>query len=271
MNERIQILKQLDEERVKCGSAEINRKRFEGLIVDVSEMESSDEVVYADVNSGSLTGGVSEPRSSSKSRGAGIEWKMYGHDLPEIPSALLSFGFKEGPLEQVMTRCLTDYHEKGPIYGQNEKIELKKVVRPDELTDLQKITEEVHGRSVDPKLRLWSKILREHPETVSIYIGYVNSEPASSGRAYLFKGSSFCGLYGGQTIERFRGRGLFSGIVHARLVEGRKRGCKYGIVDALPTSEPILRKLGFEVLTTTRPYVFENRHCSTSGSRRHSQ
>jgi hypothetical protein len=257
MNERIQILKQLDEERVNVVPPEIDRKRFEGLTVDFCETDFSAEVVHADVKSGSLNKSIGAVVEFAKAAGLDIEWKMYGHDLPEIPSALLSFGFKEAPLEKVMIRCLTDYCEKGPIYGQNEKIEFKRVIRQDELRDLQKITEEVHGRSVDPKLGLWSKILRDHPETVSIYLAYVNSEPASSGRAHFFKGSSFCGLYGGQTIERFRNRGLFSGIVHARLVEGRERSCKYGIVDALPTSEPILRKLGFEVLTTTRPYVLE--------------
>ncbi len=262
MNERIQILKQLDDERVNVVPPEINRKRFDRLTVDICETESSAEVAYADVKSGSLNKSIGAVIEFAKAAGLDVEWKMYGHDLPEIPSALLSLGFKEGPLEKVMIRCLADYCEKGPIYDRNEKIEFKRVARQDELRDLQKITEEVHGRSADPKLGLWSKILREHPETVSIYIGYVNSDPASAGRAHFFEGSSFCGLYGGQTIERFRGRGLFSGIVHARLIEGRERGCKYGIVDALPTSEPILRKLGFEVLTTTRPYVFENRRGS---------
>jgi hypothetical protein len=235
----------------------ITRIRFEGITVHVCEIKSLAEVVFADVTRRSLDKTVRAMIDFAKSERLDIEWKTYGHDLPEISTTLPSFGFKECPLEKVMIRCLNDYAELSEFSELEDNIEMKKVVDQDRLADLQIITREVYGRSFDSKLRALSKLLAEYPQTLSIYISYVNSEPAASGRALLFKGSSFCGLYGGQTRERFRGRGLFSRIVHARLVEGKDKGYTYGIVDALPTSEPILRKLGFEALTTTRPYVLE--------------
>jgi predicted acetyltransferase len=56
------------------------------------------------------------------------------------------------------------------------------------------------------------------------------------------------------TRERFRKRGLFTQLVATRIREAMSRGVAYVCVDALPTSEPILRKRGFEIVTYTQPF-----------------
>ena len=53
----------------------------------------------------------------------------------------------------------------------------------------------------------------------------------------------------------FRGRGLYKATVARRAELARERGYRWLYVDALPTSRPILERLGFVKLTTTRPYV----------------
>ena len=56
--------------------------------------------------------------------------------------------------------------------------------------------------------------------------------------------SEFAGIYGGNTKPEQRNRGIYTALVAARLREALVRNRRYLIVDALPTSEPILRNEG---------------------------
>nr|WP_272919157.1 GNAT family N-acetyltransferase [Streptomyces sp. SID8352] len=99
--------------------------------------------------------------------------------------------------------------------------------------------------------------MRHAPETLSIHIAYIDGEPASCGRAYFRRGGSYAELAGGRTVPEHRRQGLFTALVGSRLRQARERGRTHVFVDALPTSEPTLRKLSFEVVTWTRPFVYE--------------
>jgi Acetyltransferase (GNAT) family. len=57
------------------------------------------------------------------------------------------------------------------------------------------------------------------------------------------------------TLPEFRGRGLYKATVARRAELARERGYRWLYVDALPTSRPILERLGFVALTTTTPFV----------------
>jgi hypothetical protein len=50
---------------------------------------------------------------------------------------------------------------------------------------------------------------------------------------------------------------LFTAVVAARLREAAARGCQHVLVDALPTSEPILTRFGFAALTSTQPFSYK--------------
>ena len=61
--------------------------------------------------------------------------------------------------------------------------------------------------------------------------------------------SAFASLWGGSTLPELRGRGLYTGLLAARLQEARARGARYLTVDAGPMSRPILERRGFRLLT----------------------
>jgi hypothetical protein len=61
-----------------------------------------------------------------------------------------------------------------------------------------------------------------------------------------------CLLIGGSTAAWARGRGAYRALVRARWDEAARRGTPGLAVEALPTSEPILRGLGFEQVSTLR-------------------
>ena len=85
------------------------------------------------------------------------------------------------------------------------------------------------------------------------YMVVEGSTAVNIGRLYSHPQSAFGGLYGGGTRKQYRGRGLYRATVAARARDAVKLGARYLIVDALPTSRPILEKLGFVRLTDTWP------------------
>jgi GNAT superfamily N-acetyltransferase len=72
----------------------------------------------------------------------------------------------------------------------------------------------------------------------------------------FLEGSDFAGLWGGATLREWRRRGIYHALVAARAQLAAARAVPYLQVDASSDSAPILRRLGFQELTTTTPYVW---------------
>jgi GNAT superfamily N-acetyltransferase len=57
-------------------------------------------------------------------------------------------------------------------------------------------------------------------------------------------------------LPAYRGRGLYTALLAARVQEARRLGASYATVDAGPMSLPILRRLGFQPLTVATPCIW---------------
>jgi hypothetical protein len=93
-------------------------------------------------------------------------------------------------------------------------------------------------------------------------VARLNDTPAACGRIHYCDVGGFAELCGGRTKTTFRNRGLYLAVVRARLAEALERGYPYVCVDALPASEPSLRKRGFEPVTWTQPLIYRSRGCA---------
>jgi GNAT superfamily N-acetyltransferase len=78
----------------------------------------------------------------------------------------------------------------------------------------------------------------------------------AAGWVEFHPGSRFAGLWGGATLRQWRGRGIYRALVARRAQLAAARGVRYLQVDASSESAPILRRLGFQALATTTPYVW---------------
>lgn len=132
--------------------------------------------------------------------------------------------------------------------------DIRRVIGEQGLKDYRTIREEVSGKDCGDEIARYIPMLEDYPDNMSVYVAYVDEEPAACGRIYFHEDSKFAGLYGGNTRERYRRRGLFTQVVAVRIREALHRGIVNICVDALPTSEPILRKHGFENVTHTQPF-----------------
>jgi GNAT superfamily N-acetyltransferase len=162
------------------------------------------------------------------------EWKHYSHDLPaDLPQRLVAAGLVPEDEETVVVA------ETASIPPPPEGVELQLVT--DEFVDL---AAEVFGDRF------------ELPERAVAVVAVVDGKPVSGGRVDFEDGVEFAGLFGGITLPAYRGRGLYRATVAKRAELARERGYRWLYSDALPTSRPILERLGFVPMTTTTPYVF---------------
>jgi GNAT superfamily N-acetyltransferase len=160
------------------------------------------------------------------------EWKVYGHDPDWLVGRLVAAGLVPEDEETVLVA------EAGSI----PPTDVELVAETEAYVDL---AAQVFGRRFGL------------PRDAVAVVALVDGEPVSGGRIDLEPGKDFAGLYGGVTLPAFRGRGLYRATVAERARIARAHGYRWLFVDALPTSRPILERLGFVRLTTTTPYVVQ--------------
>jgi hypothetical protein len=86
------------------------------------------------------------------------------------------------------------------------------------------------------------------PDYLSVFVAYVENQPACAGWIY-YSSPHFAGLWGGSTLATYRGRGLYTAVLAARVREARARGVPYLTIDAGSMSRPIVERLGFVTIT----------------------
>ncbi|MFE4589313.1 GNAT family N-acetyltransferase [Streptomyces laurentii] len=189
------------------------------------------------------------------SAGRTFEWKTYGHDHPaDLGARLVSAGFVPEDTETLMVRETAT--PSGPE-DLPDGVELREVTDAAGVALLVRVHDLAFGKdSADLGRRVLDQ-LADAPDTVVAVVAFHAGEPVSAARLDLPPDSDFAGLYGGGTVEEWRGRGLYRALVAYRARIAAVRGYRYVQVDAADTSRPILRRLGFEALTTTTPYVYE--------------
>ena len=183
-----------------------------------------------------------------------LEWKVYGHDTPpNVKERLLAAGFEPRPEESLLFLRVNEEVLAAfcaPTY------DIRRIHDVEGLDDVATISREIgHTNVAEEKSRL-ALILDDTPDRMSVYVAYVDGEAVSCGRVHFKDSSEFAELAGGRTKTTHRNRGIYTALVAARLREALERDCKYILVDTLPTSEPILRKKGFQFLTRTQPFVY---------------
>jgi GNAT superfamily N-acetyltransferase len=163
-----------------------------------------------------------------------VEWKYYSHDEPaDLPARLVAAGLVPDDEETVVVA------EAASIAPPPADVDLR--IATDEFVDL---AAEVFGRR------------HELPKEAVAVVAIADGRPVSGGRVDFEPDVAFAGLFGGVTLPEYRGRGLYRATVAKRAELAREQGYRFLYVDALPTSRPILERLGFVRVTTTTPYTF---------------
>lgn len=184
--------------------------------------------------------------------GRPFEWKAYDGDRPlDLPDRLQRQGFTPGHPEALMIAAIEDLDLTGPA---PDGIEIVAADDPAGLTALVQVSEQVFGRS---QAELGESIRQQQlvdPDSIAVVLALAGTVPVSSARTEFHAGTDFASLWGGGTLPQWRRRGVYRATVAHRAREARRRGYSYLRVDAMPTSEPILARLGFVRAGTTTPH-----------------
>jgi hypothetical protein len=227
----------------------------EPIVREWSHDGASCRVVLAELSPHQVPDAVARERTLALAAGYALEWKVYSHDhLPELADALVAAGFAAGDPETVLGIDLAN--AAWPRFTK-PSVDVRAVRAEGGLADVAQISRAVGRRHVDEEMRALSAVLRERPDSLSIYVAYAGGDPVSCGRLHYGQDPAVAELAGGRTVPAQRNKGYFTAVVAARLHEAAERGCRYAFVDALPASESILRGLGLVAVTTTQPFTLQ--------------
>src|SRR5262245_30974702 len=248
--DRNDVLRLLDHERRTLAYA--------GAVLDVQRavtrahaLDGSHHAVsYSSLDNRTADSVIDEQIEYHRRRGVGFEWKAYAHDAPsDLLGRLERRGFLIGERETVVVYDLAQ--QASWIDASAHRV--VRVDRADQAAGYRRVAEEIFGKDYAFTADELTAALVSGSTEHRGYIALAGSEPVSVGRLYTHRQSAFGALYGGGTLPAHRGRGFYRALVAARARDAIAAGARYLLVDALPTSLPILHRLGFETITDTWP------------------
>ncbi len=196
---------------------------------------------------------IAEQRDYFSSRGEAVEWKTRSHDLPaDLGARLLAAGFVPEDPETVLVG-------ESALAGDPVVPEGVLLTPARGRADLERIADmksEVWGADDSWVATDLHQRLAADPENLVVFMAEASGVVVSAAWLEINPGTDFAGLWGGSTLPAWRGRGIYKAMVAARAQVAAARGVKYLQVDAAADSEPILRRLGFQAITTTTPFVW---------------
>ncbi|MER6102822.1 GNAT family N-acetyltransferase [Streptomyces sp. NPDC001832] len=183
-----------------------------------------------------------------------FEWKLYAHDRPaDLAERLLAAGFEAEEPETLLVAPVADL---STTVNLPEGVRLRTVSDADDVELMARAHEQAFGSDCSRLRHQVLARLAEDPDSFVGVLAMAGDEPVSSARMELYRGTGFAGLWGGGTVEAWRGRGIYRALVAFRARIAGERGYGYVQVDASDQSSPILQRLGFLSLSTTTPYVY---------------
>lgn len=204
---------------------------------------------WADLDAATADAVIAEQVRYFAGLGQEFEWKYYAHDRPDdLPERLRRAGFEPDEEEALMIADIADL-SLDPVLP--DGVRLVPVSDVEGRRRAGAVHEAVFGEES-------GYLLDELPDTTPV-LALAGDVPVSSSRIDFHDGTEFASLWGGATLEAWRGKGLYRAMVSYRARLAAERGARYLRVDAMPTSRPILERLGFVRLSSTVPYTFSPR------------
>jgi hypothetical protein len=214
-------------------------------------------IVYSRLSTANAEAVIRQQIDYFESLGQDLEWKVYDYDAPsDLKERLVSHGFIIEAAEALM---LLDLNAAPPALWQPVDPRVQRLTDPEKLADVQAIQQQVWNEDSAGLIDYLGESLKKVPERMSVYVAYVDQQPASAAWVYFPERSQFASLWGGSTIADFRRQGLYGALLRVRAQEARQRQVRYLTVDASPMSRPILEQAGFELLAWSYPCKWKHK------------
>lgn len=225
------------------------REALAHVVRHFSLIRAQGYVIYSQLDAGNADQEIAGQIADFERLGRHMEWKLYEHDNPpDLRDRLEQYGFEIGEEEASM---VLDLHTATDSLRQQPTHDVRPITNPDDISGILSVQSEVWGVDFSNLRKELETELREYADTISIYASYVDDRPVCSAWMRVAPGSQFASLWGGSTLEAYRGQGHYTALLAARAQDAVRRGLRFLTVDASDMSRPILEKQGFVTLSHT--------------------
>jgi GNAT superfamily N-acetyltransferase len=240
------------DERFAATFPDTRREELPGLVRQLDLVERAGQVVYTDLDESTIEAAIQEQVAYFGSLDREFEWKAYAHDRPaDLVARLAQHGFLIDEPEAIL---VLDLHSVS--MASTSTVHVRRVADAAELAAIASIKRLVDGPGAGDHLQRLQLELEHDPDYLSMYLAYADEHPVACGWVRFPSRSAFASLWGGSTVPEFRGKGLYTALLAARVDEARSRNYRYLTVDARNMSRPILERRGFQRLTTATACVW---------------
>lgn len=214
--------------------------------VTYRDLDGADEVTIGQLVAGALAFFRADPEITT------VEWKSRGHDhAPGLHAALLATGFAPDDAESIMigpleALCADVATPAGVI--------VRRVTAEAEVRAMSATVDEAFGEAVDIRLAdaLVARLARH--DGMELWAAEADGRFVCGGRLEPVPGTEFVGIWGGATLEAYRGRGIYRAVTAARARSALAQGKTLVHSDSTAYSRPILERAGLVKVSTTTPY-----------------
>jgi hypothetical protein len=181
-----------------------------------------------------------------------VEWKTRGHDhAPGLHEALTRNGFEPEESESIMIGEARLLDVEVPLPA---GVHLRRVTDEADVRAMSAMQDQAFGDPVASQQAdaLLDRLAR--PDGMELWVAEAEGQIISAGRLEPVAGTDFAGIWGGATLEAWRGRGIYRALTAARARSALAMGKTLIHSDSTEFSRPILERSGLIMVSTTTPY-----------------
>ena len=187
-----------------------------------------------------------------------VEWKTRGHDhAPGLREALVEHGFVAEDPESIMIGPAEGLIAEVPL---PDGVTLRRLTAEPDIRAMMAMAESVFGDPPDPQRvdDIANGVLQRlaHGDVIELWVAEHDRTMISAGRLEPVAGTDFAGVWGGATLSRWRGQGIYRALTAERARAALRLGKTLIHSDSTEYSRPILERSGLVRGSTTTPYVW---------------
>lgn len=235
------------------GVAEI--RAADGVLCEIAVRDQGRSCVcWSDLDAATADEVIAAQVEFFRRRGEAFEWQLLGYDQPaDLGDRLIRAGFVPDEEEVLLFAETAGIARDIPAPDGIRLVEVHDGAGVEAATSTQEDLLPGSARRARHVNRLLAGLADGHSALVLAMAG---DEPVCSATVSFGPGTEFAGLYSAATRTGWRGRGIYRAIVAYRARLAAARGLRHLRVETTTMSRPILRRLGFEPVTTTTTYVW---------------
>jgi hypothetical protein len=186
-----------------------------------------------------------------------VEWKTRAHDhAPGLHQSLLAHGFAAQEPESIMIGAAQRLAVDVPL---PDGVTLRQITEERDVHAMTAMSAQAFGDSAAEGRAMADALLRRLSllDGMELWVAEADGRVVSAGRLEPVPGTDFAGIWGGSTLEPWRGRGIYRALTAARARSALRMGKTLIHSDSTEYSRPILERYGFLKVSSTTPYLWE--------------